>query len=117
MFTTKAEITTETITPAMALKYLENNHFNRRLNEGRVKELARKIKEGKYVMPPDAIAFDTKGRLVNGQHRLLACVEANTPIESIVYRDADERIFMVTDIGMRKSAGQALSTVGFRQQS
>lgn len=106
-------VTTETITPAQAKKYLENNRCNRKINGDRVKDLAKKIRDGKYVMPPDAIAFDTTGRLINGQHRLTACVEAGIPILSIVYRNADEKVFMVTDIGMKKSGGQALSTVGY----
>lgn len=103
----------ETITPQQAKEYLEHNRCNRKISFTRVKELARKIKEGKYVMPPDAIAFDKTGRLFNGQHRLTACVEAGIAIQSIVYRNADESVFMVTDIGMKKSGGQALNTIGY----
>jgi len=107
------KITTETITPIQAKKMLESNRSNRKVNQERVKSLAQQIKDGKYIMPPDAIAFDREGRLINGQHRLYACVMANIAIQSIVYRNADEKVFMITDIGMRKTGGHALSTMGY----
>jgi ParB-like nuclease domain len=106
-------ITTETINPSQAKKMLENNRNNRNPSQQRIDELASQMRQGKYIMPPDAITFDRQGRLINGQHRLLACVQSGTTIQSIVYRNASEEVFMITDIGMRKTGGHALKTLGY----
>lgn len=106
------------ITPKMARKWLdENNRNNRRVSEDRVQLLVKQIKEGKFILSPDAIAFDQDDRLYNGQHRLKACVLANESICCVVLRDATPESFMITDIGMRKGGAHALGTLGFENAS
>jgi len=111
---TKPNVTIEVITPAMAKEWLEkNNKNNRRISPNRVKALVKTMKNEKFILSPDAIAFDGNGRLTNGQHRLTACIEANEPIECMVLRNVVKESFMVTDIGLQKRGQHALETSGY----
>ena len=64
------------ITPIIATQWLENNEGNRRLNWNYIAQLARDMKAGCFVCTHQGIAFDNQGRLIDGQHRLWAIVEA-----------------------------------------
>ena len=47
----------------------------------------------------DAIAFNTKGELINGQHRLSGLIEANTSCEFFVIRDLPHKTAQYSDNG------------------
>lgn len=85
----------ELITPEIAREYLTHNKKNRNLRPRRVQEYAREIKAGKWAKSPESIAFYENGDLANGQHRLSAVVEADTPAVFYVTYDVpnDCKIF------------------------
>lgn len=60
------------VSPNLAKLLLENNTKNRRLSEKKARSLTKRFENGEYFVSPDCIAFDEKGILVNGQHRLYA---------------------------------------------
>lgn len=68
------------LTPDQATKWLEGNVHNRRLHQTVVERYARDMKAGKWQLSHEAIAFDPSGTLIDGQHRLWAVIESNTPI-------------------------------------
>lgn len=73
------------ITPEMAKEMLSKNmKNNRRVNHSTVKRYARIMKSGGWNLTHQGIAFDDKGELIDGQHRLEAIVAANTPIKMMV---------------------------------
>lgn len=77
----------EKITPEMATQILENhNSKNRNVSEGTVQSYANDMKNGRWTMTHQGLAFDINGTLLDGQHRLWAIVFANTPIEFMVTR-------------------------------
>ena len=76
----------ETITPEIAEKYLQSNKVNRPIRQNHVGDIARDIKAGKFNTTHQGIAFDEQGNLIDGQHRLLACVKAGVPIQIQVTR-------------------------------
>lgn len=102
----------ETITPAMAKKYLEKNTRNRHLNEARVLQMARALKEGKWKLNGDAIRFDKNGNLVDGQHRLTACYLSGISLKTWVVRNLDEDVFDTIDQGKKRTASDILSVDG-----
>lgn len=73
-----------TIDPALARAMLSRNVNNRTIRERRVRELAAIMKEGRWGLSTDEIAFDDEGTLINGQHRLLAVVASGTTIKATV---------------------------------
>jgi hypothetical protein len=86
MHTMKTKI--ETITPEYAIEVLETkNPRNRTVSEGIVQAYATDIKNKKWLTTHQGIAFDEKGNLIDGQHRLWAVVFANQEVEMNVTRD------------------------------
>lgn len=103
----------EKITPAQAEAILNGNEGNRPVRDKRVEELTRSIAEGRWRLTNDAIAMtggshERPGRLLNGQHRLFACIEAKKPIEVLVLYGADEESYAVMDTGAKRSASDLL---------
>ena len=75
----------EIITPEMAIKWLENNNpKNRTISEGTVQSYANDMKNGRWVITHQGIAFNANGDLIDGQHRLWGIVIANKPVEMMV---------------------------------
>lgn len=103
----------EKITPAQAEAILNGNEGNRPVRDTRVEELTRSISEGRWRLTNDAIAMtgashERPGRLLNGQHRLFACIEAKKPIEVLVLYGAEEDAYAVMDTGAKRSASDLL---------
>ncbi len=103
------------ITPAQAQRWLGRNKRNRPLRPGQVKRYAKLMDEGKWITSPDAIAFDSEGRLINGQHRLQAAVQADEPIEeALVASGLPTSAFKIADMGAKRTAADVLHIEGFR---
>lgn len=88
----------EHVTPKIAAQYLANNEGNRNIRTTRVKELSGIIKRGEWMMTHQGIAFSRDGRLLDGQHRLLACIDADMPIDIMVTRNLDPSSFKALDL-------------------
>lgn len=73
-----------TITPRVAEELLKFNTNNRPVNRRALKRYISSMEKGDFVKSTDTISFDKDGKLINGQHRLLACVQAGKPFESTV---------------------------------
>lgn len=83
------EIDLEDITPEKARAYLSLSGGNRPLAQARIKGLAAAIANGTWEPTLDAIKFDLDGRLLDGHHRLHACVAAGATFRTIVLRDVE----------------------------
>lgn len=101
--------TVETITPAMAEEYLRHNEHNPRktANRRQVESYARDMAAGKWFINGEPIVFDANGDLKNGQHRLMAIIKANVPVDMYVVRGVDPRI-STFDYGMLRRMSQEL---------
>lgn len=107
------DITIEKITPDMAKKYLETNiKNNRSINISRVNEFIKIIKNGDFKTTNQGIAFDADGRLLDGQHRLLAIAESETPVDMVVARGVEKEALWAIDSGMRRSTSQYIGMMG-----
>ena len=105
---------TETITPARARKLLANNaNENRNVRDSYVIKLARAIERGEWMVTHQGIALDGEGRLLDGQHRLLAIVMAQTSVRMVVTYDLDAQAYAVIDTGRARTAGDLLRGEGY----
>lgn len=112
--TMTASIQLETIEPAMAEMFLqENTNQNRNIKKAKVEMFAKDIESGNWRITHQGIAFDWNGKLVDGQHRLHAIIKANKPIEMYVYRGLDPSTFSVLDTGTSRTAGDFLKKLSF----
>ncbi len=69
------------ITPECATEMLERNEGNRSLRNGIVKKYSRLMREGLWnANVPESITFTADGKLIDGQHRLNAIVDADVPV-------------------------------------
>jgi hypothetical protein len=63
---------TITVTPKSARELLDRNRKNRPIRPSHVETLRQSFERGEYVMTHQGIAFDDRGELIDGQHRLTA---------------------------------------------
>lgn len=112
-------ITIETITPAMAARWLDEevNSRNRNLNAKKVTQYARDMEEGRWEFNNDAICFDKAGVLLNGQHRLSACVMSGKSFKAVVIRNMAEKAQDVMDQHMVRNVSGILQIGGHMRTS
>ena len=102
------DLDTETITPERAAEYLRVNVNNRKIRPLRVKTIASDIAAGKWQWNGQPIIFDTEGLLIDGQHRLTACVQAGKPIVTDVRRNVPRSCMSTIDIGTPRTTADLL---------
>jgi hypothetical protein len=109
----KPTVRIQTITPKQADQILsEQNMHNRSLRESRVTHLAGNLARDEWRLTGSAIVFDLDGVLLDGQHRLAACVAADKPIEVIVLRNVPRENQDVMDDTLARRLGDALMLRG-----
>ena len=101
----------KTITPAIARAMLTKNTKNRPVNRKHVSHLADQIRKGLWKVNGDTICMNCN-RLIDGQKRLMAVVEADMPITTLVVDGINDDVFDTKDIGQRRSQGDTLACEG-----
>jgi len=100
-----------TIHPDTALQWLEKPSFNvmnRPIRQSDVTNWADIMKRGQWQLNGDAIRISITGKLLDGQHRLWACVEARTPFQSYLIEGLPDEVFDTIDVGKKRSATDML---------
>ncbi len=106
-------INVQTITPDLAKHYLLANTDNyRRLDKNKVKAYASDIKSGRWQLNGEAIKFSKSGKLADGQHRLHAIVEADTPATMVVVSGVDDSAVSTYDINKPRNTVDILRNRG-----
>lgn len=100
------------LTPGLARALLDCNPANRPVTPSRVRSYARDIKEGRWVYNGESIVVSDDGLLNDGQHRCLAVIEADTPIDTAIVFGPSYDSRKTTDIGASKNAGSFLGMDG-----
>jgi hypothetical protein len=93
----------------------EGNRFldNRPIRWYWVHELARRMKDGQWdPYNGETVQIDRNGHVLNGQHRILAALEAGIPLVVLVVRGLEPRAYDSIDTGKARSPGDAFATVG-----
>ena len=73
-----------TITPVQAAEYLKRNTKNRKVKPNTVEAYTTDIRNNAWLLTHQGIAFDATGRLIDGQHRLIAIVNAKRPVNMLI---------------------------------
>ena len=103
------------ITPEIAKNMLERNmKNNRRVSHDVVQRYARIMRGGGWSLTHQGIAFDDKGKLIDGQHRLNAIVQANVPVKMLVTYDVEhaEGEAFTIDAGRRRTIQNIMQISG-----
>jgi hypothetical protein len=106
------ETKTVRVTPKMAAEWVDKyNANNRPLSHGRVMAYAADMKAGDWKLNGEPLIFG-KTRMIDGQHRLYACVEADVPFDSLVVEGVSDDVFDTVDTGKQRSGSDVLSIAG-----
>lgn len=100
------------ITPAVAAVMLSKNPANRPIKKGHVEAMARDMANGRWQTNGDAIRLNGDGSLIDGQHRLTACVEAGVPFETVVISGLPSNVRATIDGGAKRTHGDRLAMIG-----
>lgn len=93
----------ETITVRRAEDYLRFNQGNRAVSAKHIEGIVRDIRKGRWMMNAQPICFGQSGRLLNGQHRLSAVIEAGEPIDVLVLRGVPDEAWRTYDVQPRRA--------------
>jgi hypothetical protein len=106
----------ETVDRAQAEAYLRQNSQNRRVVQSHVDAIARDIRSGRWMVNAQPICFARSGRLLNGQHRLLAVIAAEGAIEVPVVRGLPDAAYATYDAHAKRTPdfGDGLEGFGDR---
>jgi hypothetical protein len=100
-----------TITPSLASEMLEYNDRNRPVSQSRVARYADEMRVGHWHYTRVPIIFSNE-RLIDGQHRLLACLDAGVAFVADVAFGADDAAFYYIDVGGTRTAGDIFAING-----
>jgi hypothetical protein len=103
----------ETITPAMATRYLGTMLRNRKVRGRHVDTLVQAITAEEWQLNGETIKFNIAGELIDGQHRLLAVIKAGKAINSYVITDIVEEGLPTIDVGLKRSPGDIFALQGY----
>lgn len=101
------------VTPEKAHTWLQQNPVNRAVRQRAVNTFAGAISRGEWSVNGESIKFDRDGNLLDGQHRLLAIVEAGRAVELNVVQGLDPQAQDTIDTGARRTPANALQLHGF----
>lgn len=111
---TSLKIGVSEITPELAKIILdENNKDNRPINKAHVKMLTSAFKHNEWMLNGETIIFSESGRLLDGQHRLTACLQSGKSFKTIVVKGMkDEDVFGTIDVGKQRKVTDLMSLQG-----
>ena len=114
-YTGKA-MTVERITPEIAKEILfksdKTDYRNRNLVRSRIAHYAALMKSNHWRLNGETIQIGIDGEVINGQHRLHACIEAGVPFETYVVWGLPRDVFSTIDRGKIRTPANALQMVG-----
>lgn len=105
-------VSIETITPERAERLLGTNANVRKIRNTDVCVLERAILTHRWTLTNDAITINRAGQLINGQHRLTACVRTQTPIQCLVAHGVEDQVYI--DSGRRRGSDVVLAAAGHK---
>jgi hypothetical protein len=100
------------ITPDEARLILQKNTRNRPVRAGTVKRYAVQMSAGEWKLTGDTIKLATDSTILDGQHRLLACVEAEKPFEAYIVTGLSPEVYDLIDAGLPRRTSDALHISG-----
>lgn len=97
------ETTTMDISPEMARLMLSASHGNRHIRQWHVNVLSSAQKRGEWLLTHQGVAFDWRGHLRDGHHRLMACAQSGVTIAMRVTLGLDPASFDAVDQGVLRN--------------
>ncbi|MEU3282939.1 hypothetical protein [Streptomyces antibioticus] len=100
------------VTPELATKWLKQNTRNRNARKRAVSDYARDMAAGQWRLNGEAIKFAADGTLLDGQHRLMAVIEADVAIPLMVVTGLPNDTQETMDAGRKRTTADTFSLRG-----
>ena len=101
-----------TLTPKLAQQWLDGHTNFRKPKRTVVKRYAEDIAAGDWRLTNETIGFNGDGTMIDGQHRCLAVIKANVPIQVYVISGIDSAAVEKIDQGTPRSPATLLRAHG-----
>lgn len=108
----QSDVKLVTITPEMAEIMLEKNIANRKVNQANVNRIAADMATGNYKLNGETIKISPNHEILDGQHRLLACVKSNMPFKTYIVYNVERETIGTIDMGKGRSVADSLNVMG-----
>ena len=102
------------VTPTQAKKWLLLNKHNRRLKQTKISLYARDMRKGRWQYTGEAIKFNERGELADGQNRLHAVIDSEATVPMLIVTGVPVEAQEVMDQGANRTAGDSLTLRGFK---
>lgn len=103
-----------TVTPKKAAEWIKRNVANRPLSQSTVNSYAKAMTAGAWKLNGDAIRFNCNGDLIDGQHRLHACIKSGKSFDSFVIKGLQQEAFDTIDQGKKRSISDVFARDGYK---
>lgn len=103
-----------TITPEIAEKLLAQNSSNRKVSQRNLDVIKESMSRGEWVLNGEAIKIDRTGKVLDGQHRLMACLETGTTFKTLVVYGLPDAAQDSMDTGKSRTLADVLSIRGYK---
>lgn len=107
----------KTITPAMAEVILSQNHDNRGVRPTKLAQMVADMKSGRWALNGEPIIISKDGQLNDGQHRLMALVDAKVSLPLLFVFGVERETRTTVDQGANRSVGDYLKMDGVQNTS
>lgn len=107
-------VTQMVISPTYAKQLLSRNPMNRRSSPDRVQLLVNVLKAGQWKLNGETIIVAADGTLLDGQHRLQACVQAGVPFSTFIVFGVEKDTFDTIDSGKSRTGADNLHIKGYK---
>ena len=108
-------VTIERIDRDTAEKMLDANTRNRAAR--RREQVTDALINGEWRINGSTIVFADDGTLLDGQHRLLACMKTGIPIETVVVRGVKPKTQLTIDCGIKRQVSDHLKLFGYKNST
>ena len=104
--------TVETITPDRADALLHTSAGNRSISKHLVRFLASEMSSGSWMLNGEPIIISITGKLIEGHHRMHACITSGRPFVTAVTYGVDDGAFVTINTGRTRSPGDVFKIIG-----
>lgn len=102
----------QTITPEYAAELLAKNFLNRPVNKITVDDYAAQMSKDLWKLNGEPILISSTGNLIDGQHRLHACIQSGKPFQTVIITGVDASTFDTIDTGRIRTGSDSLNILG-----
>jgi hypothetical protein len=104
--------TVRVIYPHEAEMIVNGQIKNRPISRKTVKRYSNAMRQNKWILNGESIIF-SEGKLIDGQHRLRACVESKIPLTALVIEVGNPESFRTLDQGKKRGNSDILAIAGY----